>query len=599
MNLVARFCLKPQNSTALLQLPWRLPGDAMRLRTLLPMVFVAVAQTSPALAETYYRPVGLTMTGILLVLGFIALITWLNSLTREKPAPPPKPSDIYGTAAWAEAQTALNYIDASAGGLFLGQSCEAPPPGKAVARVGAPIFTAPVPPHHTLIVGSTRTGKGTRVIIPTLLRYAGSVFVVDPKGENAAVTARTRRDMGHAVHIINPWGVLQPHFSRLGFTFATYNPLDVLDRHDDNIVGVAESLADAICVSDGRDVPYFREQAASLLSAILLYLTDHPEETKTLARVREIVGMSAADFKKNILVHMMASSAFDNAIKNRAGQFDMDAKETYAGITSNLNRYTRFIDDLRLKAATRQSTFRMIDIAGYGTAVYLVIPPEKLERQGTWLRLLLAALTQTYKEFETLLPKIGAPNAPENPNPCLTLIDELPALGRLNDLPKDIALIAAYGIRYALIVQGMSQLKAIYGEDANTILANCACQWYCNVKDLESARTISEKLGDKTVVTKSTSTTSGTAQSGETSSSSTTMGETGRRLLQANEVLQLGRDAAIALMPEGKPMYLRPIDYWKLEAVFAGYRQYYPKLFWDPPLAPDPNPYAPRFKVTA
>lgn len=71
---------------------------------------------------------------------------------------------------------------------------------------------------------------------------------------------------------------------------------------------------------------------------------------------------------------------------------------------------------------------------------------------------------------------------------------------------------------------------------------------------------------------------------------STSHGETGRPLLMPDEVLNLGRDTAILLAPGEKPHYLRPIDYWQLPEAFITLKQFYPHLYWDPPLKWDENP---------
>src|SRR4051812_4199702 len=60
---------------------------------------------------------------------------------------------------------------------------------------------------HLITVAPTGAGKGRSVIIPNLLSYDGPVVVTDPKGENFAVTARARRQMGHAVYKLDPFGV--------------------------------------------------------------------------------------------------------------------------------------------------------------------------------------------------------------------------------------------------------------------------------------------------------------------------------------------------------------------------------------------------------
>ena len=73
---------------------------------------------------------------------------------------------------------------------------------------------------HLLTVGSTRSGKGVGAIIPNLLKYPGSIFVVDPKGENVTATAELRQALGHDIVVIDPWHVTnQPSTS--------YNPLAV------------------------------------------------------------------------------------------------------------------------------------------------------------------------------------------------------------------------------------------------------------------------------------------------------------------------------------------------------------------------------------
>jgi type IV secretion system protein VirD4 len=116
-------------------------------------------------------------------------------------------SDNYGTARFEGMQITPPHEDWLREGIFLGKSSN--PDANSIPldrQPGIPICTTPE--HHTLIVARTRTGKGTRVIIPTLLRYSGSMVVIDPKGENAAVTARPRlfAKAADKIHVINPWG---------------------------------------------------------------------------------------------------------------------------------------------------------------------------------------------------------------------------------------------------------------------------------------------------------------------------------------------------------------------------------------------------------
>ncbi|WP_250647480.1 type IV secretory system conjugative DNA transfer family protein [Frigidibacter mobilis] len=159
---------------------------------------------------------------------------------------------------------------------------------------------------------------------------------------------------------------------------------------------------------------------------------------------------------------------------------------------ANLSENTKFLSDPQIKAATARSSFDMADLIRKPTSVYLVIPPDRIDTQRTWLRLIVAAVMNTHRYY----PLDQRPG-----HRCMVLMDEFPALGRMPDMPSDIATMAGYGIDFTLIVQGIDQLKDHYGKGAAALLSNCAYKWFCNVQDLESAKYLSETLGKTTVRT--------------------------------------------------------------------------------------------------
>ena len=422
------------------------------------------------------------------------------------------------------------------------------------------------------------------MIIPTLLRYRGSALVIDPKGENAAITAVARKEqLGQSIHILNPWNELTSTYEKRGFRPATYNPLDILDRNDPNAVAIAQTLASAICPAPANAKDRFWQgSAANVLTAVFLWLADQPGEQKTLGRAREIVSLTRKDFTAKYLIPMAAKDAFAGAIREMAAPFIDLADETYSGVMSNLSESTKFLSDPQIKAATAKSSFTMQDLATQKATVYVVIPTERMDTQKTWLRLVIASAMHIFKHPQTKL-RFG--------HRCLFLIDEFAALGRLDDLPRDIATMSGFGVDFALIVQGLDQLKDHYAEAKGTILSNCAYQWFCNVNDLDSAKYLSDSLGKATVGTTSTSSTSSSSAQGGSSSSTVSHSETGRSLLNPDEVLNLGRDVAITIQPHGHPHYLRPIDYWDLTKAFVALQQKHPNLYRQPPLGYDENPY--------
>ena len=521
----------------------------------------------------YYIAAGIILIAMA---GSIGLYL-LYRLGRRVQAAPPV-STVHGTARYAPAQVGVQDRMCLSNGLFFGKSSSPRPPGSPIDAPGAPVCSTPE--HHTLIVARTRTGKGTRVIIPTLLRYGGSALVIDPKGENAAVTAAIRREhLRQRIHILNPWNELAATYEARGFTQATYNPLDILVRTDPNAVAIAQTLAGAICPAPANAKDRFWQgSAAAILTAVFLWLADQPDEKKTLGRAREIVTLSRKEFTATYLTRMAASEAFSGAIREMAAPFIDLADETYSGIMANLSESSRFLSDPQIKAATAASSFAMEDLATEKTTVYVVIPPERMETHKTWLRLIIAAAMHIFKHRRATA-NIG--------HRCLFLIDEFAALGRLDDLPRDIATMSGFGVDFALVVQGLDQLKDHYGEAQGAILSNCAYKWFCNVSDLHSARYLSDTLGKATVSTMSTSESISSGGHGH----STTYGETGRSLLNPDEILNLGRDVAIALQPHGRPHYLRPVDYWNLPQAFKSLQQIHPDFYWEPPLAYDQNPY--------
>jgi type IV secretion system protein VirD4 len=520
---------------------------------------------------------------ILAMAGF-ALLVWIFRDMETAPKAPEEPweepvSGNFGTADFMSPSGGTRGDPST--GLFFGKMAS-----PNYDADGGAMYSRPE--SHSIIFAKTRAGKGTRVIVPTLLKYGlgktpMSVICLDPKGELSAITARARAQHQH-VHVINPWGELASTYAALGISFATFNPLDVLDASDRNAVAVAQSLAAAICPQErgGKD-GFWTENASSLLTAVLLWLADQPEETKTLARAREIVSLPRKQLREEFLIPMCASEAFDGAIRENAATFLDMAPETYSGVISNLGRFTKFLSDPQIKAATATSSISMSDLTGAGqdraTTLYIVIPPDRVETQRTWLRLIITAGMQTFRR-----------KPPGAKYRCLFLIDEFAALGKLD---ISIATMSGYGIDYALILQNMAQLKEVYGEASNDIISNCAYKWFCNINDLSTAEYLSKTLGKHTVRVKNKGENKGTSVGDKSHSrsegESVSYSETGRELMTTDEILNMGNSNAILLSPAPHPYYLIPVDYWKLQDAFESLRKEYPTLYW--PLYYDLNPY--------
>lgn len=529
----------------------------------------ALPPTPQPEVKSSWENIGPILTAIFFAaIGLFLLIAFLRFLMRKGEGKPP--SNTYGSATFAKPETGLPPPEKLFRGTFFGFSYQGDEQKETLAK---PIVSEPE--NHTLIVAPTRTGKGTRVIIPTLLLYQSSLITLDPKGENAAITARYRRDqLGHKVHIVNPWGSHASLFESLGFGTATINPLDVLDRDDPAIAATAKAIAQAICIRPNETNPVWQNQAAALMTALLLWVTDQPGETKTLGRIADLVsgGPNGEDLRKRVIPQMVASSSFEGAMRKSIGQLGNLADETYSGVIFNLTEALQFLVDPLMVKATDQSSFDLADLTKEGTTVYLVIPDEQLRTQATWVKLLLEAVTRTFKRHK--------PQAKGRRG--MFLLDEFPALGRVDNFVTDIAVISGSGLDITIAVQDLSQLDTLYGKAAGTILGNCGWKWFCNVQDLQTAEYVSKMLGTATQATE-------TQTVGEKTSMA--YGETARPLRTPDEVMNTGKDYAFVFRPGGRPHAVTTCDYWLLKGRLANLLKSGPAYDVPDLDAVDSNPY--------
>src|SRR5690606_4144207 len=168
------------------------------------------------------------------------------------------PSGIHGTAAFMDGEGAVRAGLTDPSGVFLGAL-----DGRMLFHNGK---------AHGLLNAPARSGKGIGFVIPNLLHYQGSMFVTDPKGELAAVTAKHRaQTFGQKVRVLNPWGLHglpQDRFNPLGHLVAMHGN-DALRR---GLTEEAAALALQLLPEpeDGRN-RFFREGSRKLLRAFMLH----------------------------------------------------------------------------------------------------------------------------------------------------------------------------------------------------------------------------------------------------------------------------------------------------------------------------------------
>lgn len=461
------------------------------------------------------------------VFGSTFLVLLTVTLAARPRRQPRSPSTSHGSAVWGAGET----LDADVG-LELGRV------GDRLLRYGGD--------GHVITIAPTRTGKGIGSVIPNLLQYPGSVVVTDPKGENYAVTARRRGEMGSAVRALDPFGVV-------GGT-AAFNPLDVVDVSSPDANDDAWMLADMLIVTTGKEGEhgFWTEEARALLAGLILHVAANaPPELRTLTHVRELLTLAPEPFQI-LLDDMLASDAVAGLVSRAAARILQKADRERSGVISSAQSHTHFLDSPRMAAVLGRSSFDLADLKRDALSVYLVLPPERMDTYRAWLRIMIACC---------LLAMTRVAGRPKRR--VLFLLDEFANLGRMGPVERAISLAGAYGTSFWLLLQDLAQLKGSY-EKWQTFLANADVLQAFGVNDWETAEYLSKMTGESTVFVESENVSRGVSRGRDATrqeSSTRSTSEKGRRLLLPDEVRRLGRESQLLFVRGSSPVLARKLNY--------------------------------------
>jgi type IV secretion system protein VirD4 len=400
---------------------------------------------------------------------------------------------------------------------------------------------------HLLTIAPTRSGKGVGAIIPNLLTADRSVLCIDPKGENARITARARSRFGQ-VYVLDPFDIS-------GQPSAAFNPLAGLDPDSLDLAEDAALLADALVHDPPGQVgeAHWNEEAKALIAGLILYVVcgERPE-TRTLATVRELLTLSPGDFAATLKI-MQETMGAGGLIRRAANRHQGKSEREASGVLSSAQRHTHFLDSARINLTMASSDFRFADLKEAKATVFLVLPPERLDAYSRWLRLMVA------QAIHDLARSPARPAAP-----VLFLLDEFAALGRLEPVERAFGLMAGYGLQLWPILQDMHQLWSTYGERAGTFVSNAGLVQIFNVADVETASWVSKSIGATTMTyqTTGTSTSRGGMQLFETKSASVSTHLSRRELMTPDEIMRLDSSLEILLRQGEAPVIAAKIRYF-------------------------------------
>lgn len=388
---------------------------------------------------------------------------------------------------------------------------------------------------HMLVVAGTRYGKGVSVVIPNLGIYPGSVVVIDPKGENAMVTARIRgngspygRGRGQKVFLFDPLNIVWTPEYDFADLRACFNPLDLVDPEKPETITLAAIIAESLMKGEDAREPYWKDAPRDLLKAIILHVVSaslYPRERKNLVTVREL--LMAGDVqarnlaamtggKKKVasgLTYLFAAMrknpSFGGAVAEFGtmfGDLEANAAKTMSNVQHVAATALDFLEGPGMQQALSRSDFSLSDLKTdpKGVSLYLTLPQASMETHYGVLRMMVSLLTAEM-EHVAHQPACG--------HPVWMILDEFPALRRMRVLENAAAQIAGFGVRMTMVTQTLAQLKDIYKDNWETLIANAGTKLFFGVHDHFSRDYVSKLIGEHEVVRT-------TATANETSGSS-------------------------------------------------------------------------------
>lgn len=351
-------------------------------------------------------------------------------------------------------------------------------------------------PEHVLCFAPTRSGKGVGLVVPTMLSWSDSVVCNDIKGELWALTSGWRQKYLKSK-------VIRLEFSSVNS--AHWNPLDEIRIGTEYEVGDAQNLAMLVVDPDGKglDGPdgHWKKTAFALYTGLILYVlyeAKNPMSSIVKANFHTI-DMILSDKTRSVKELWTAMKEHSNPIVSAAGQDMLDRPDEEAGsVLSTVKSNLSLFRDPIVAKNVESSDFSVRDLMHHESPVslYLISQPSDKGRIRPMLRIFVCMC------MRLLADKMEFKNGravKTYKHRLLMMLDEFPALGKMDIVQESLAFVAGYGIKCYLITQDLGQLYSAYGKD-ESITSNCHIQnCFPAIKD-DTCAYISKMTGTTTIV---------------------------------------------------------------------------------------------------
>jgi type IV secretion system protein VirD4 len=477
-------------------------GEAYRLAPgadILQKILRGIAALGAAMANLMpsFDPFDLTV-------GFAGTaIVYVIVYVRKKNAKKYRKDMEYGSARWGKPADIKPFMDANPeNNIILTQSegltMNPRPPSPKYARN-----------KNMLVIGGSGSGKTRFVLKPNLMQcrskdYPVSFVVTDPKGSILVECGRMLRRYGYRIKVLNTINFNKSQH---------YNPFSYIKSEKDILKLVTTLIANTKGEKKGGD-EFWEKSEILLYTALIAYLHyESPEHEQNFATLAEMIGAMEVreddeEFKNiiDLMFDGLAEKDPDHFAVRQYRKFKLAAGKTAKSILVSCGARLAPFDIKEVRDITMYDELELDTIGDNKTALFIIIS----DTDASFNFLVSMAYTQL---FNLLCEKADDVYGGRLPVHVRCLIDEAANIGQIPNLEKLMATIRSREISACLVLQAQSQLKALYKDNADTIVGNCDSAIFLGGKEKTTLEDWSKMLGKETIDHFNTSETKGSSPS--------------------------------------------------------------------------------------
>ena len=392
----------------------------------------------------------------------------------------------YGSARWGKPEDIAPYVDPKfENNVILTQT-------ERLMMSNRPKDPKTARNKNVLVVGGSGSGKTRFFIKPNLMQLHSSYVVTDPKGSIAVECGKLMLRNGYKVKIFNSINFKKSHH---------YNPFAYIHSEKDILKLVTTLIANT--KGDGKSGDDFWQKAETLLyTALIGYIHyEAPEEEQNFATLIEFINAMEVreddeTFENNVDLAFkeLASREPNHFAVRQYKKYKLAAGKTAKSINISCGARLAPFDIQELREITMYDELELDTLGDRKTVLFLIMS----DTDSTFNFLISMIYSQL---FNLLCEKADDVYGGRLPVHVRCLIDECANIGQIPNLEKLMATIRSREISACLVLQAQSQLKALYKDNADTIIGNCDSSIFLGGKEPGTLKELNQALGKETIDT--------------------------------------------------------------------------------------------------